>query len=474
MAEQVGEVGLRIKVGTEPNKWIKNAQGADDMSEYVTELNIIEGIDVPAIRATLTMLDSGDFISTLSGGEFWQLNITTPQFSHSYNMQCYKISDLARQEKQSIYNIELISAEFVNNEITNVFGTFKDKKPEEYVKTFLQGDNKQKYLASGKKLFHENAKDVKLRFVAPNWRPLNAINFVCEKSIRNSKTGSLDQGGYIFYENIFGFYFCSIDDMIKRVKEQKDSQKTQTGGGGTNFPKPRLYRYRYAQKNLDDKYKGVDYSLINRVAYPKNYNMLEAIRHGNYASKAMAFDPVQLVNGRLPTSKSQDIIKQPLDITIEKSWKDMEHLEKEMPISPSLLKAHKQAMTPRRTRLKPIICDLNAQYSKSVGSNNNKTDSKDSNKSMMEAATKAANYGYLRLQALKLIQLQITVPGNMDLYAGHGVYVEIPKVIPNKDKVELDLRYSGLYLIAGVHHKYSGGQLSTNLYLLRDSIKSTK
>lgn len=474
MAEQIGEVKLRIKVGSEINKWFSNAQGADDMSEYVTEINIIEGIDVPSIRATLTMLDSGDFISTLSGGEFWELNITTPQFTHNYYMQCYKIADLAKQEKQSIYNIELISIEFLNNEVTNVFGTFKDKKSEDYIKMFVKGEKEQKFLSSGKKLFHEESKDVKLRFVAPNWRPMNAINYVCEKTIRNAKTGSVDQGGYIFYENIFGFYFCSIDDMIKRAKQQSDSQKTQVGGGGTNFPKPRLYRYRYAQKSLDDRYKGVDYSLINRVAYPKNYNMLEAIRHGNYASKAMSFDPVALVNTQLPSSASTEIVKQPLDLTIEKNWKDMEHLETEMPISPSKFKAHKQAMTPRRTRLKPIICDLNSQFSSSIGKNGNKSNPKDSTKTMMEAATKAANYGFMRLQALKMIQLQITVPGNLDLYAGHGVYVELPKAIPSKDKTEIDLRYSGLYLIAGVHHKYTAGQLSTNLYLLKDSIKSSK
>ena len=35
-------------------------------------------------------------------------------------------------------------------------------------------------------------------------------------------------------------------------------------------------------------------------------------------------------------------------------------------------------------------------------------------------------YQWMRIESLKNIRLEITVPGNLDLYVGYGVYVTIP------------------------------------------------
>ena len=80
-------------------------------------------------------------------------------------------------------------------------------------------------------------------------------------------------------------------------------------------------------------------------------------------------------------------------------------------------------------------------------------------------------YNFLRKKALEAIQLQIEVPGNLQLHAGEGIKVELPRMMAKNDKIELDKMYSGTYMIGGVVHHYKVTNLQTSLHLLKDSIK---
>ena len=82
-----------------------------------------------------------------------------------------------------------------------------------------------------------------------------------------------------------------------------------------------------------------------------------------------------------------------------------------------------------------------------------------------------ASYNYLRKKSLEAIQLEITVPGNLNLFAGAGIDVQIPRMQVKRKKAELDKVYSGTYLIGGVTHNYRVSELLTTLHLLKDSIK---
>ena len=85
-------------------------------------------------------------------------------------------------------------------------------------------------------------------------------------------------------------------------------------------------------------------------------------------------------------------------------------------------------------------------------------------------------YQYMRMETLTNTQLRINVPGNLDLYAGCGIELNIPATFKVGTKVQLDKKYSGRYLIARVTHstEAEATKISTTLTLLKDSILRDK
>ena len=72
------------------------------------------------------------------------------------------------------------------------------------------------------------------------------------------------------------------------------------------------------------------------------------------------------------------------------------------------------------------------------------------------------------------IKLQIRVAGNCALHVGNPITVEIPNMLEDTDKIEMDEVYTGLYVIAGVRHKIGGDVMHTELILVKDSLGSAK
>ena len=80
-------------------------------------------------------------------------------------------------------------------------------------------------------------------------------------------------------------------------------------------------------------------------------------------------------------------------------------------------------------------------------------------------------YQWMRIEAIKNIKLQVVVPGNLDLYAGYGIEIDIPTTARSGSTTKIDKRYSGRYLIAGVTHKIVNNNMATELLLLKDSVQ---
>ena len=87
-----------------------------------------------------------------------------------------------------------------------------------------------------------------------------------------------------------------------------------------------------------------------------------------------------------------------------------------------------------------------------------------------EALVELQAYQWMRFESLKTIKLQIEVPGNLDLYVGSGVNIVIPNNFVSGGKTEMDKKYSGRYMIAALTHKTTGLKLSTEMFLVKDSV----
>lgn len=426
------------------------------LDDFIIECTISEGIDTPGIRCTLVFDDSADFISKITGGEKLVVELASVQKKQKYNFQVYKIADRVRGEKRNLYTIHAISEEFMRNEMLNIFGSFKEKKTHEYVceimTTLPEG------IKTGKKVYTEPT-DEKFRYVAPNWRPFNAINFLAEKSIRKKKTGGKRQSGYIFYENVLGFHFVSLDQIIIDALAQKPKLFIPGAQCGKR-PIPPLYEYTYGQKNIADNDRSEHDYMIEKITFPKAYNMIENIRHGSWAGYTQGFDPVALIKSNTNEKKSKDKPYRNEMYDILGWWNYMEHVEKEKPYDVQRLEFYLK--TPRRRKLKPL-------GSQQFGSATEKPEP--AGGANFKDVVDAVSYNYLRFRSFMHQQLSITIPGNMDLYAGYRIKLRIPKSNPDvgADRIPTDQRWSGSWIIGGLQHHYRSGTVETKLVLVRDS-----
>ena len=417
---------------------IDNKQ-SDDFQKLVSEINIIESIDSPSIRMSIAISDSTGMINLMRGSEMIEIVLEDAISSkaYTYNLRMYRLGPRTRFQKNDNYVIEAISNEFMINETTVITKSFKDKKASELVKSLLEDTIKTK-----KKLFIEKTKD-KIKCVVPNWRPFDFFNWLGVRSVRDENN---KQAGFIFWENFKGFHFKSFDKIIKDCKS------------GTGQDK--VFKYTYSQKNIQQDTTVQDIFSIHTVQYPNAFDSLLGVRNGHWAGAFCSVSLDYVENSKISTT-SKEVPFSGKTWNMIDMYPKMEHLGNKKPFleDDNSIKALMKSV--RRIRYRP-----NQLHLWDDSSTTDATDGK-----YDERSEETALYAFCRKINFETIKLKVTVPGNLGLHAGEAVDIEIPDPLAQNGKIEKDKTYSGRYVIAGVRHKYSGGQsLTTDLELVKDSI----
>lgn len=434
----------------------KTGKYGASLDALVSEISIIESIDFPGIRATLSITDSVGGYTTFVGNEYLLLQFTLPDLNQSknYMFKVYRVGPIIRLEKSAKYNIECISQESYINESTNVFGSFKEKKISEIVSSLLK-DSKLGMAVESKKFKEDYIEETKDKFkcVIPNMRVFDAINWLAGKAVRSNKKGTFHQSGFIFYENDDGFHFKSFDKII----EDALNFKNYTSKHGYEVSHP-IYRY-YPKKITDDS---VDVGVIESISYPDVFNTTLPIRNGSYAGifGTLALDV--LPNSELSTSSNKQIPYNYTDWNITKVYDSQSHLGNINPFA----NIDDIVSRPRRIRMRPNMIHA---WDK-AGDENIKLATGE----IQQRTKETAIYSLCRKMTFEAVKLQIRVAGNCALHVGNPLTVEIPKMISSDGKVEMDTTYTGVYIIAGVRHKIGGDVMHTELVLVKDSLGSAK
>ncbi|WLW36851.1 hypothetical protein [Synechococcus phage S-8S29] len=449
---QAGEIDFSCAVYRDGVR-LENSDGKWDLKEFVKTFEIFELISSSTIEAQMVIEDAAGFIGSLTGSEVFKLQIRSSIIDRNFFMRSYEIHSRSRTNQNSdIYMVSLASNEFIRNEVTNVFGNsekiFKNTESSEIVKTML---TKSTYLGTKKKVFLEETVNKQL-FVAPNWRVFDAIYWIAERSIRKAQKAGVYQNGFAFYENALGYHFKSIDKLIDDINDQSENTETNPNTG-----KPRLYTYSSSPKNIDagteDQYR------ISNIVFPSEKNYLMGLRHGAWSGYSMGFDPVTISESKMGLSTDMSVDAYRYDIG--DLWSKMSHLKGGQDKNPiTHMDKETQALThyPKRVRYS-IIPNQNfdAAYKQKKGKN-------------YEQLVELQAYQWMRLESLKQIRLQITVPGNLDLYVGAGVEVIIPSTAKTGGETQTDRKYSGRYLIVGLTHKGDTTRMNTEMVLMKDSV----
>tara|TARA_B100000902_G_scaffold229634_1_gene217886 strand:- start:205 stop:1578 length:1374 start_codon:yes stop_codon:yes gene_type:complete len=452
LRENPGDVEISVSIFRDGEK-LKTPTGEYDIKDFVKGFQIYESITSSTMEAKIVIEDSAGLVNTFTGSELFKVQIMGSIIDRTFFMRSYTILSRSRTNQDTdVYVINLASDEFIKNEAVNIFGMtdviFKNKtETSQIVEDILKSN---RYIGTRKRLYlEETLNDHK--FIIPNWRPFDAIYWMTERSIRKSSGSSL-QNGFAFFENALGYHYKSIDKMIDDANAMKDNEETNINTG-----QPRLYRYTQAPKNLEGD-GAADQYRINAVVFPEEKNFLMGLRHGAWSGYSIGFDPTTITQSKMGIST--DISVDAHYYNINTYWNSMSHLKDGG--NKNIINSMDQGIQklieyPKRVRYTILPNQIFDQRFE------------DNPQKNYESLVELQAYQWMRIESLKTIKLQITIPGNMDLYVGSGIDIVIPTSAKSGKAPKVDRRYSGRYLIASLTHDTNGLNMTTELLLMKDS-----
>ena len=445
----------------DPDAQLSETDGGEDLIDLrkvCSGWNYIESINSPSVRMEFAIYDTLDLISTLTGNELIQLTIETdsaPDQSLEIEQRIFKIGNVVKSERAVAYMIYTVSPETHNNETNKVFKVFKDDLGSSHVDWILE--NKLKTF--GKTNVVEPTKG-NFNFIACTWRPYDCISYISDKVV----SSTTNTAGYVFFENKNGYNFRSIDWLCS------DNNPTKT----------QPLKFTYEQANVGES----DFNAykIEQLVFPDRANHLEKMRSGTYSNTVLGLKVPSLSSGNLDNpgdggteTKEGDAveqtggsgsIKEPLHMGLDKVYGVAQQaggiLNDSFPY-PKVNQKFFEDTRPTRTKIRALPGMKNSQSG---------SDSTGGAANMDFDTVWASAYAYSRYQLLKAITLDITVPGNVGLYVGMVIRINIPASSKEEERTVEDPVYSGLYLITGLRHKYTPEGITTILNLSKDSIIS--
>ena len=276
------------------------------------ELSIFEDLFSNVLKGTFTFQDTqgwaeqipliGDETLVISystpGGQGTQVDTKSQEpdsqvASEEITKQRFKVYDcieIGTDEKTKIYQLSLISAEYVFSKKMKVSRGYKGRSYSYMTKDIMKKLNKESENLN-KKLYVEETRSQQ-NVIVPNWTPFQAINFFASRSLSADiepveqeegsdnppptarPTGSL----FVFYEKFgTGFFYESIESMILKQKVRG------------NLP---LYQYR--PKVAEGTSFPMQYFSVDKFEITSSFKTLENLGHGMFGSRLIAYDPIRM------------------------------------------------------------------------------------------------------------------------------------------------------------------------------------
>ena len=403
-----------------------------DIKALVQEINIYESVFSSALQATLLIEDIGqNLISTLPiiGQERVEIKISSGSKNYRLNFYIYRIDGRTMSEKAQTYVMNCVSLEGLRNENYRVCERVDGIRAEELIEEKLKADG-----FTSKKFVYDETKEPFDMYV-PNWRMFDLFQWLCKRSVPLHKKDSV---GFLFYETFDGFNFRSIDALFDEPQYPDDSTVYKYFQGNQKSPDK--------QNDEESKHRIMNY------ASPKMFDLYDDLRRGAFSHDSIYLD----INRR---------VYRTFRTTADDFWKDSSHLGKMKPYvsgggdTPTQLLRRSS-----RTIYRPsVLGKFNATITEIID--------KSGLKDWIDPVNKNFEKSFYRYYFLEYSQLDVAVPGDLEVRSGNVINVSIPTTIKSRDrKVREDTRFSGKYCVTAVKHTIlNKSELRTNITLARDS-----
>lgn len=431
-------------------------EGKHDLTAAAGGFSYYESIFEPFVSGIMPIIDSGsNFISTLpiQGGERVTIRISDVEDNeYTFDMYVWKVYNRVFTDKLQTYNLALISKEALYNEGVRL-NLKLEGTPDEIVKKILT-DN----LKTEKSIDVEPCK-YKVTFFPNGKKAHSIIQSLSQKSVSNtatslkttsSKTSSQavsemstdtkqasGTAGYLFFENRDGFNFKSIDYYYST--------------GGDNFKGKEEVATYTVQPNNDDpsRYTIEEYAFTNEI------DIINQMRSGTYASHLVAYN---YSTGFYEEYK----------YNLQENYNSMAHLG-----SQNKLGKTQEGLSVNASRVMTVLVDHETWHNEETPGSNEERDNDGSGSQYPDYQKHWLAQSISRRYFMENQQLEIEIPGNMELSVGDKIKVMLPNMVAQKERKseKYDRENSGTYLISALAHTnvfLNNNMCTTRLKLIRD------
>jgi hypothetical protein len=381
-------------------------------------INYYEDLYSNYITGDLTINDSVGFLSTLSfsGNDYLILSFSKPGTDDKIEktFRIYKVSNrYLTKDQNETYTLNFCSEEALLSEQYRISKSYMNVKVSDVVKDIVL--NKLK--VDAKKFSLNNLEETKnaRNIVIPNYKGFEALNWLCTQAI--SKDSKTQGSSYLFFENILGFNFKSIQSMFKD---------------------PVYASYKYEPKNLtmpnDARVQDLPKEKTNVLTFDpvSNFDTLNTVNSGFFANQLIAIDTIRL----------QHKIH---DFDYEKYFSGAQKLNPSGLLTSAQNRLGDTANKTYKSTLKVVTTNTGELIENEYIKSHDPTV-----KDILIETT--VPYRTAQLAHINYIKYKLTIPGDPLMTVGRVIEFLLPEITRTSDGKDPDKFYSGKYLVTAVRH----------------------
>lgn len=383
-----------------------------DIAGLLEGFDLTEDIFSNVMYGSIALTDAIDLKHNfpLIGEERVRLKWRTPGFAFveaEFYINDVPVSEKKNEVAQSLV-LSFVSEEFLLNRTQLVSKSFKNSSPSEIVKALIAG------LPSRKKVIAEESFGLQ-NYIVPRLHPFEAIHSMTTRA--RSKTHT-ESASYLFYENLDGFNFETLDAMVM----SKSTTYTMQQNSNMN-PDQRERFYSITGYEIDT-----------------HFDIVDNFSSGMYGSRVMEVD-----------TRTRSFQMHDYDYFDKKNYGKNQHLEggnDNLRLQTSMF-SFKERVRDGQMRMVPKYAN-----------------------DQLRAKNIAVRQSHLA-QFMNGFRIRVEVSGNSDLRAGDVIDLKMPGKLVDDMKNQKNDRYlSGKYLITSLRHTIIGKSYKTILELTKDSYRN--
>jgi len=424
---------------------IKSPSGGDvDVSGegVLISCSIYEDLFSNTMSASLSFMDTNNIVKHLPIiGQNEKLTITfklpwenSEIKELTYEFEIYRVSlrKISSVGKRQVVTLKAVSESQFKNIHTKISKSYYDTidgMVEEICKDYLGIEkSKNDKNSDGTNLeILEKTDSEKRKFIIPNWRPFDAINWLAERA---SAEGNGKACHYIFYQNRDGYKFTTVEKLFK-----VDTPRMEY------LYMPRTYR------ETPTRFRDVGHEMrnIQRLTFEEPGDRLNENIEGMYGSKIL----------------THDIVTKKYEVTsfkLKDEWDETAHTESDYPICRNLDKYSNEEDTV--FSFCPIHKNLNMEN--------------DRGGETVEQNEKYKEWLLRRKSLLKQLSthiIKVNVSGDSRRSCGDIVFIKFTPLEPGEEKpLPTDNYITGKYLVTSINHVITRQGYEMNMELSKDSV----